>query len=450
MACQHKKKRKLSSKSDESIEKKPLKKQKKIKDESYIPSSIPKDIKFLVSDSKILKCAQVNNVSWRDTRDASYTPKDNDDEDDLPKSSQKNKLLPKREHQNSLNIDYTQKYWGTSLKNNKHLVNLIANGLNNTLSPNKILEIAIQSNLEDSYTINTSIEEKIKKKSIIPNNNIQKSDIVIHSIELLGIEDISHTYNFNSRLSRSIRNETFKYYSDKTKKIRARFFNESEDQSSTIYTDIEKSLIFKKIKDSHKKQYDAYKSNPGYSASQSSFELKKSIPTLTREYLKLFRFPPQGNERKCKNGENCLFFTFKSFQSNKDQRYIGKEFLLPIELENFRNKKILPEKIGQCIDCTLKEWSSKIYIEVLQFNIIPENPINTFKVKIGEKEYSEHVCLPQTFRDGQPTGICGFVPFYSTHLRDYIHEIKILDEGEKKNIIYLAEINTDFRLTLVR
>ena len=85
----------------------------------------------------------------------------------------------------------------------------------------------------------------------------------------------------------------------------------------------------------------------------------------------------------------------------------------------------------------------------MQFNIVPEVPINTFRVKVEEKEYNADICLPQTFRDNQPTGICGFVPAYGSHLRDYIEEIRI-ENGEELPVYYLAEINTDFRLSLVK
>ena len=449
------KKRKRS----DSSEFRPSKKKKK--EDKINIDNVPRDIKFLISppNSKVLKCAPLNRSSWRDQKDASIKIYDSDDDEDkdkdvndlkkhkLPPSikSKKNKLLPQREYQNSLNIDPTQKFWGTTLNKHKHLINIIPNGLHNTLPTKTTLEIALHSCLDDHKKIKEECK-KIAKTSITSNKKSQKQDVIINKIELLGIDGISHSYKFDSRLSKGMVNSTLNEYSDITRTLRSKFFNEPINTKSILLSDIGKSLLWKKLEDSYKKKYDDYLSQ----SSISSLELRQNIPILTREYLKSFRFPPINNERKCINEKTCLFYTFQSFESNKCQKYIGREFLLPNDLAYFKKTGKLPEIRGPCIDCLLYDWYCRVYTEVMQINVVPELPINTFRVKIEEKEYNENICLPQTFRDNQPTGICGFVPAYGSHLRDYIEEIKIEENGEKSIVIYLAEINTDFRLSLVK
>lgn len=426
---------------------------KKKKEEKINIDNVPRDIKFLISppNSKVLKCSPLNRSSWRDQNDASIQP--NGDEEGetivplskLPPSikSQKNKLLPQREYQNSSNIDHTHKSWGNTLNKHKHIINIIPNGLHNTLPTKTTLEIALQSCLDDHKKIK---EDRKKISSLITTTTNKHQDVVVNKIELLGIDKISHSYKFDTRLSKGTINSTLIEYSDTTRKLRSKFFNEPIDEPSKLLTDIGKSTLWKKLEDLYKKKYDEHYSH----SLVSSLELRQSIPVLTREYLKSFRFPPINNERKCIKEKTCLFFTFQSFESNKGQRYIGREFLLPNDLAIFKKTGKSPEIRGPCIDCLLYDWFSRVYTEVMQRNIVPESPINTFKVKVEEKEYNENICLPQTFRDNQPTGICGFVPGYGSHLRDYIEEIKIEDNGEKSVVTYLAEINTDFRLSLVK
>jgi hypothetical protein len=438
------KKRKRTTDSDCSKTKK-----KKIDDKINI-DNVPRDIKFLISspESKVLKCSPLNRSSWRDQDDASIQNFDEDEEIrqpviKLPPSikSKKNKLLPQREYQNSTNIDPTQKLWGNTLNRNKHIINIIPNGLHNTLPTQTTLEIALKSCLTDHKKI-----QEERKKIIKPVSNKQQvqKDVIVNKIELLGIDNIY--YKFDTRLSKGTVNSTLIEYSDITRKLRSKFFSETQDENSSLLTDIGKSSLWKQLEDLYKKKYDEYYSQ----SSVSSLELRQSIPVLTREYLKSFRFPPINNERKCIKEKTCLFFTFQSFESNKGQKYIGREFLLPNDLAIFKKTGKSPEIRGPCIDCLLYDWFSRVYTEVMQRNIVPENPINTFRVKVEEKEYNENICLPQTFRDNQPTGICGFVPGYGSHLRDYIEEIKIEENGEKSVVTYLAEINTDFRLSLVK
>lgn len=455
---------KKRKRTDTSLDIRPSKKKKK--EDNINIDNVPRDIQFFISppNSKVLKCAPLNRSSWRDQNDASIQNYDDDNDDSLSSSSsireesiklppsiksKKNKLLPQREYQNSLNIDPTQKSWGTTLHKNKHLITIIPNGLHNTLPTKTTLEIALHSCLDDHKKIKEERKKNIKtssSSSLATTTQKRHKDVIINKIEILGIDGISQTYKFDSRLTKGTVKSTLVEYSDITRKLRSKFFNEPINEKSTLLSDIGKSLLWKKLEDSYKKKYDDYLSQ----SSVSSLELRQSIPILTREYLKSFRFPPINNERKCINEKTCLFFTFQSFESNKSQKYIGREFLLPNDLAIFKKTGKSPEIRGPCIDCLLSDWYNRLYTEVMQRNIVPELPINTFRVKVEEKEYNRDICLPQTFRDNLPTGICGFVPGYGSHLRDYIDEVKIEENGEKTIVSYLAEINTDFRLSLVK
>lgn len=437
---------KKRKRSDSILDKDHRPSKKKKKEEKVNIENLPRDIKFLISppQSKVFKCAPLNRSSWRDQNDASvqFNDKEKKKSLKLPPSMKlnNNKLLPQREHQNSLNIDQTQKNWGTTLNKHKHIINIIPNGLHNTLPTKTTLEIALHSCLED----HKKVKEECKKKILENDNNKDKhNDIIVNKIELLGIDGISHSYKFDSRLSKGMINSTLMEYTNITRDLRTKFFK--MNSKTTLTSDLGKSLLYKKLVDSYKKKYDDYK----LQSNVSSLELRSNIPILTREYIKSFRFPPSLKDRKCIKEKTCLFYTYQSFESNKGQKYFGKEFLLPNDFENYKKNGILPLIRGPCIDCLLYDWTCKIYTDVMQFNIVPEVPINTFRVKVEEKEYNADICLPQTFRDNQPTGICGFVPAYGSHLRDYIEEIRI-ENGEELPVYYLAEINTDFRLSLVK
>jgi len=463
----------------------PFKKRKIIKSETTESTStsssyeekmnIDNDVKLLVSKSKVTKFAIPNNLSWHDPKDSSVQ---NEEESDstikYPNSMkyERNKIIVPREYHNSQILDTTNKNWGNTksneLNNKTHILEIIPSGFQDVLSTETTLRLAIEGLGTDSFLIKEENEKKklslnntltttssstlIKKPLSNKKKSNKKDNAVINKIEIIGKEGVSLNYNFG-RLSKQMIGGTLKHFSKLTSELITKFFQDDYFPiSKEINCDLYKSELFKKLSESYEKQYqNSSKKNEDV----ASYELKYDLPYLPKLYIQSFRYPPRGieyGERECISGKSCIFNNFKSFASNQYLHYIGKEFLLPKDLEIYNKTKKLPEIIGPCIDCLLYEWTSYVYLKVMQFNIIPEKPINTFRVKVEENEYSSTACISQRFRDGKATGIHGFCPCYSEHLRTYSKEKRIdLKNGDiEKEFYYLAEINTDFRLPLVK
>ena len=442
----------------------------------FIQSKKPKKSKdnpvidYFVTKNKCTNVTGNNKLSYRDDSAAGINY-NIIDEDNLPPSMKNDKkyLIPKREYQTSTNLDDTsmrhnikQPFINNDDDGPNHIITIIPHGFQDILSVKSTLEIAMSSCKKDADTINSNISK---------NNNIEKKDNnVINKIEIVGKENTSANYII-MRLSKNLITSTIEEFYNKKIELEKEFFkNDDIDANAQINSDLYKSELFKKLRDSYETQY---KNRNNFMKITASSEPKKSIPCLTRAYIKSFRYPPikSSGERECIKRYSCLFYTFQSFQSNKNEKYIGKEFLLPQELDDFTTNNKLPNVIGPCIDCLLYDWSNKIH-DNQQFNKFESTAINTFTVRVEENEYSGDVCLPRTFLNGQITGIYGFVPAYASSHRGYVTEtrtIKINNNNNNKyknwgfiptkkeqsyyeeiSVTYLAEINMDFRLPLVK
>lgn len=440
---------------------------------------ITKDIDLLISNSKVVKFAENGRFSMRNKNDYSINNNKSTIIENLPESMKYdlNKIIPERENHNSLLLDNTNSKWGPlkhnlafSENNNPHIVKIIPQGFQDILPTKEILEIAIPQ-CKNEYNIMTeknkdNIDEKIIKeeekneiiikKETTPIINIKDSEsLTINKITILNVEGINFTYTFSNRLSQSKIKSTIKAYTEFTLQLKEEFFKDNELFNKDLNTNINKTELFKKLTDQYEEQY---KEKNKINSKKASKDIKYSLPELTRSYIKQFRFPPRidKGERLCIRNNSCLFNTFESFQSTKDNNYIGREFLLPRENDIFKSTKKLPEIIGPCIDCLLYEWSNKYNIDVLQKNQTPKRSINTFRVKVEPGEYNSKTCHPKKLLNGQLTGFYGWVPAYGSHLRAFITEKKYeeLSDGSLKYdeipISYLAEVNTDFRKSLVK
>src|SRR6185436_16758068 len=275
--------------------------------------------------------------------------------EDLPSSMkvEKNIVIPPREVHNDLLLDPIQNKLGITSKfinntNNNHIIQIIPNGFIDILPVNETLKIALHSCLNDNEIIKENIKINNHKNKLKKSNNM--------------IDDTLNEFQIH------------------TQDCREKFFKMEELEFPLIInSDLAKSELFKKLK----KNYETkYKSRNTHNSEIASKELKFEIPVLEREYIKKYRFPPKKEKghRECVNKEQCLMNTFKSFYSNKSDQYIGREFLLKKDHKLFKKSKTLPEINGPCIDCLLMEWTKKVFTEVLQGNLIPEFPINTFRV----------------------------------------------------------------------
>lgn len=440
---------------------------------------ITKDIGLLISNSKVVKFAENGRLSMRDPKnDYSISNNKSTSIENLPESMKYDldKIIPERENHNSLLLDNTNSKWGPlkhnlafSENNNPHIVKIIPQGFQDILPTKQILEIAIpQCKNEYNIMIEKNKEDKnneklkeelneIKKEEITTNNNITKEQesLSINKITILNVDGINFTYTFSNRLSQSKIKSTIKAYTQFTLQLKEEFFKDNELFNKDLNTNINKTELFKKLTDQYELQY---KEKNKINSKKASKDIKYSLPELTRSYIKQFRFPPRidKGERLCIRNNSCLFNTFESFQSTKDNNYIGREFLLPRENEIFKTTKKYPEIIGPCIDCLLYEWSNKYNIDVLQKNQTPKRSINTFRVKVEPGEYNSKTCHPKKLLNGQLTGFYGWVPAYGSHLRAFITEKRFeeLSDGSLKYdelpISYLAEVNTDFRKSLVK
>jgi len=419
-------------------------------------NNLPRELQYVVSDSKVLNLRDNNELSWRDSSDNSISKFFDKENEDLPSSMkvEKNIVIPPREVHNDLLLDPIQNKLGITSKfinntNNNHIIQIIPNGFIDILPVNETLKIALHSCLNDNEIIKENIKINNHKNKLKKTNN-NKYNGTIHTVQIVNNDNITFNYSYNTRLSKNMIDDTLNEFQIHTQDCREKFFKMEELEFPLIInSDLAKSELFKKLK----KNYETkYKSRNTHNSEIASKELKFEIPVLEREYIKKYRFPPKKEKghRECVNKEQCLMNTFKSFYSNKSDQYIGREFLLKKDHKLFKKSKTLPEINGPCIDCLLMEWTKKVFTEVLQGNLIPEFPINTFRVECKENEYDSSACLPQIFRSNVWTGIYGWCPAYYQHLRTYIPEIIYNENSDEIKIMYLGEMNTDFRQSLVK
>jgi hypothetical protein len=438
---------------------------KKITKKRKTLNNIPPELQYIVSDSKVLNLKDNNKLSWRDSNDNELSPlfdddsKKIDENKKLPPSMkfERNLIVPPRESHNDLLLDPLQNKLGITSKfinnnntnNNNHIIQIIPHGFIDILPAKATLDIALHSCLKDNEIIKENIKLNNQKNKLKKTNN-NKYNGTIHTIQIVNCDKINFNYSSNKRLSKNQKEDTFTDFEKFTKECREKFFKSEELEFPLIInSDLEKSEIFNKLEKNYKSKYN---SRIDHNSEIASKELKTDLPIIERAYIKEYRFPPNKElgHRECVNKEHCLMNTFKSYYSNKSDQYIGREFLLKEDHNKFKNLKILPNIVGPCIDCLLSEWTNKVFTEVLKFNLIPEHPINTFRVECKENEYDSSACLPQIFRSNVWTGISGWCPSYYKHLRTYSPEIIYNENGDEIQITYLAEMNTDFRLSLVK
>ena len=447
-----KKKRKINDVNN--VEEKSYKKRKISNSES---SSDDDHCKILISQSKVTKFEPPNNFSWYDPSDSSVKI-ENDTDFKLPNSMkhESNKILISREFHNSDILDPTNQKWGTlksnEFNNKTHILEIIPSGFQDVLTTGTTLRLAINGLGTDDLIIKEENEKKLitlqSSSSGVKKKGKSKDNNVINKIEILGKEGVSINYTFG-RLSKQMIKGTTNHFNQLTKDLKSKFYENDEFPiNKEINCDLHKSELFKNLTNAYQQQY---KNSSKKNEEIASLELKSDLPQITRFYIQTYRYPPRGveyGERECISGNSCLFNNFKSFASNQYLHYIGREFLLPKDEDIYNTTKKLPEIIGPCIDCLLNEWTQQVN-KIMQFNIPPENRINTFKVKVQENEYSSSACLPIKLRNNLSTGIHGFVPAYNAHLRTYSKE-KRMDGHVEKEFQYLAEVNVDFRQSLVK
>ncbi len=253
-------------------------------------------------------------------------------------------------------------------------------------------------------------------------------------------------YGYDNRISKPLIQETLREYSKNKKKRYEDFYKGDEIDVTMPFRQPPKSYrIFEELV---KKYGQSFKNRTDNLSKVSSLTPKPHMPELSRTYIEDFRFPPLGikyGQRQCPKGRQCLFWTF-TLGANSPFNRIGREFLLPCQLAHYNETKELPAPTELCIDCYLFELTNNLNFNT-STNYSPTKPMNKFIVKCEIGEYSDRVMLPQVL-DGRPTGICGFVPRYSSNLRAYMKIKKriIRDDGVKEiiDISYLAEVNTDF------
>jgi hypothetical protein len=406
------------------------------------------------SKNKVSNINGNNRLAYRDESAASYGNYSIINDNKLPNSMKHDSIyiVPDREYQNATNLDdnlmrhnIPQPFVNNKKDENKHIISIIPNGFQEILPLKNTLDIAIKSCKKDAEIINNNIKDKKKDKYNQNGSNVTTFNVV-------GNETKSIYYTV-VRVSKGLINNTLEDIYKKRELLELEFFSNDvftgdTGEIITIPSDLDKSELFKKLQETYEKQYNNRKD---FFKMTSTLTPSYNLPVLTREYIKTFRYPPIKGERLCINKNSCLFYTFKSFQSNKNEKYIGKEFLLPNDYYEYEKTKKLPEIVGPCIDCLLFDWTDKVHNRS-QYNIVKDTAINTFTVRVEEHQYSPDICLNILFRNKQSTGIYGFVPAYAASQRAYITEKRKISVGlhvEEVTVTYLGEVNMDFRKPLV-
>lgn len=429
-------------------------KRKKSNDQSF-DENIHKGNEFFNYQSKRIKTVTPSIHSYRDYRDNNFNKNVKDKY--LPKSMilEQNKIIPNRKYHTTEILDNKLQKQSEVRKYNekKNIFEMLNIGFSDVLPPRENLKLLLDSLENDDKELNN---EKEKDHNNHENDNDDDDDDEeeeeIYNIEFL-IDGKSSQYGYNKRLQKSLVEKTSEEYTKEVNNIRDSFFKNDSFNSKKINSNIYKSQIYKEIVEKYQNQYN---NKNKINSELSSLVPNFSIPYIHRIYFEQFRLKPRGlkyGERECIKGTQCLFYTFQSNNPdyiNQDVKYIGREFLLPEDLDLYNKNKKLPDIVGPCIDCLLSEWKRQVFQNIQFCNTI-DKPINTFRVYTGEGEYHGEVFLPCILRNDQFTGIYGFVPTYSQFNREYaekkISRKKIDGKHESteiENVIYLSETNMDF------
>lgn len=182
-----------------------------------------------------------------------------------------------------------------------------------------------------------------------------------------------------------------------------------------------------------KKHYDEwveyYKSNvvPNLKEVRNIFNNPKpdppSLPECSKAYYAKFDMEPRGieyGERPCVKDSQCIHMTLPilfpecAAESDSQERFIGREFLLPDELETQRTTGKLPDERKLCLADNLL-LTTYLYIYYSSINEEPVEIIHDHTTAIeGSGEYSRENCLYPLQGKGY-RGIVGpilqFMPF---------------------------------------
>lgn len=148
----------------------------------------------------------------------------------------------------------------------------------------------------------------------------------------------------------------------------------------------------------------------------------RGIEVVSKQYMLAFRLPPGVNDRRCRNGDACLF-NFKAYHDNQPSLgYCGREFVSPSVLRAWRDAGRQPtveeQPLGLCVDCMIFRTTEAFHV-VRESKTTPAFPLHTFKVMCARGEYPLTGMLPIEV-DGEPTGIVGHVPAYALDKRQYV------------------------------
>lgn len=236
---------------------------------------------------------------------------------------------------------------------------------------------------------------------------------------------LTHAHGYTSDQSKQTSLRVHGAYTEDRLRREAEFFKddllEGEDASRPHGLRPEDYAIYHRLRREHADQFhrmDDYFDGAAMNVPRTQLE------EVTRSYLEVFRFPPRGEaygERACPKGEHCQFMLAAIRKGEGRYGYVGREFLLPSELDAYAATGKLPEQVGLCYDCTIESYTQHVF-RAQAHRVEQSKPINRFTVSCASSGISAHFSkndmLPPIINK-TPTGIVGFVPRYSISRRKF-------------------------------